>query len=69
MLILKRQDLEQPPGNYAMSTTTLLLIILILLLIGVVPVWPYSRGWDYGPSGIFVLLLVILLIVALTGGL
>ena len=52
-----------------MSATTLLLIILVLLLIGVVPVWPYSRSWGYGPSGIFVLLLVILLIVALSGGL
>jgi hypothetical protein len=52
-----------------MSATTLLLIVLVLLLIGAVPVWPYSRSWGYAPSGIFVLLLVILLVVALTGGL
>ena len=41
---------------------TILLIILILLLLGALPVWPYSRGWGYGGSGIvgFLLLLVIL---------
>ncbi len=42
--------------------STLLIIILILLLLGALPVWPYSRGWGYGGSGIvgFLLLLVIL---------
>jgi hypothetical protein len=30
---------------------TMLLVILILLLIGVIPAWPYSRGWGYVPSG------------------
>ncbi len=42
--------------------STILLIILILLLLGALPVWPYSRGWGYGGSGIigFLLLLVIL---------
>ena len=28
----------------------ILLILLILILIGVVPAWPHSRGWDYGPA-------------------
>ncbi|MGF1621737.1 MAG: DUF3309 family protein [Rhodomicrobiaceae bacterium] len=50
-----------------MATSTILLIILILLLIGVVPAWPYSRGWGYGPSGILGLVLVVLLILALLG--
>ena len=42
--------------------STILLIVLILLLLGALPVWPYSRGWGYGGSGIvgFLLLLVIL---------
>ncbi len=42
--------------------STILLIILILLLLGALPVWPYSRGWGYGGSGIvgFLLLLLIL---------
>ena len=42
-----------------------LLILLIVILLGAAPVWPYSRGWGYRPSGIIVLLLVILLLVYL----
>jgi hypothetical protein len=48
-----------------MSVGTILLVVLILLLIGVVPSWPHSRAWGYGPSGaigVVVLVLVILLI-------
>ena len=47
--------------------STILVVILVLLLIGVIPAWPYSRGWGYYPSGLLGLLLVILLILALTG--
>lgn len=46
---------------------TILLILLILLLIGAIPAWPYSRGWGYIPSGVF-LILVIILVIALAGG-
>lgn len=49
-----------------MSTQTLLLIILILLLLGALPLWPYSSGWGYYPSGglgLLVVILIILLIV------
>ncbi len=46
---------------------TLLLIILVLLLIGVVPTWPYSRGWGYYPSGVIGLVLVVLLVLFLLG--
>ena len=45
-----------------MSTQTLLLVILILLLLGALPLWPYSSGWGYYPSGGLGLLLVILII-------
>jgi hypothetical protein len=48
-------------------TSTLLLIILIILLLGVLPTWPYSRGWGYFPSGILGLIVVILIIMALMG--
>jgi hypothetical protein len=48
---------------------TILLIILILLLIGALPAWPYSSGWGYWPSGGLGLILLILIILALTGGL
>ena len=41
---------------------TILLIILILALLGSVPLWPYSTGWGYGPSGGAGQLLVILII-------
>ncbi len=42
--------------------STILLIILFLLVLGALPVWPYSRSWGYGGSGLvgFLLLLVIL---------
>jgi hypothetical protein len=46
---------------------TILLIILILLLLGAIPAWPYSRGWGYAPSGVFFVLLIVL-IIALAGG-
>ena len=46
---------------------TVLLIILILLLVGAVPVWPYSAGWGYYPSGLLGTVLIILLILILLG--
>jgi len=45
----------------------ILLIILIALLIGLLPAWPYSRGWGYYPSGGLGLILVIVLILVLMG--
>jgi hypothetical protein len=50
-----------------MTLGTILLIVLVLLLVGALPSWPYSRGWGYAPTGIFGLLVVILLIMLLTG--
>jgi hypothetical protein len=50
-----------------MSLGTVLLIVLILLLLGVIPAWPHSKGWGYGPSGILGLVVVVLLILLLTG--
>lgn len=46
---------------------TVLLVILILLLIGAFPMWPYSIGWGYGPSGILFILLIIVLVLLITG--
>ena len=43
----------------------ILLIILVLLLIGVIPSWPHSRNWGYGPSGGIGLILIIVLILLL----
>lgn len=50
-----------------MTTSTILLIILLLLVLGLVPAWPYSRGWGYGPSGVLGLILLVLVILAITG--
>ena len=48
-----------------MSIGTILLIILILMLLGAVPAWPYSRKWGYYPSGLFTLLIVVVLLLGL----
>jgi hypothetical protein len=50
-----------------MTLGTILLIILVLMLIGVIPVWPHSRGWGYAPSGGLGLVLLILLVLFLMG--
>ena len=50
-----------------MTLGTILLIILILILIGVIPSWPYSSGWGYGPSGLIGIILVIVIILLLMG--
>lgn len=50
-----------------MSLGTILLIILVLALVGVIPAWPHSRSWGYGPSGGVGLIVVILLILLLLG--
>lgn len=50
-----------------MGIGTILIIILILLLIGGLPVFPHSRSWGYGPSGIVGTLLIILLVLVLLG--
>jgi len=50
-----------------MSIGTILLIVLILMLIGVIPSWPHSRSWGYGPSGGIGIILVILLVLVLLG--
>lgn len=47
--------------------STILFVILILLLIGVLPTWPHSRAWGYGPTGGIGLILVVLLILVLLG--
>ena len=48
-----------------MSLGTILLVVLILLLLGVIPTWPHSRKWGYGPSGGLGVILVIVIILLL----
>jgi hypothetical protein len=59
----------RPPytKEIAMSLGTILLIVLVLMLIGVLPTWPHSSGWGYGPSGGLGLVVVILLVLLVMG--
>jgi hypothetical protein len=45
----------------------ILLIIVLVLLFGGLPIWPYSRTWGAGPSGILGLVLLVLLVLVLLG--
>jgi len=50
-----------------MSIGTILLILVVLLLVGVIPAWPHSRGWGYGPTGGIGLVLLILVVLLVMG--
>jgi hypothetical protein len=50
-----------------MSLGTILLIVLILMLIGVLPTWPHSSSWGYGPSGVLGLVVVIIIVLLVMG--
>ena len=50
-----------------MSIGAILLIVLILILIGVLPTWPYSGSWGYGPTGIVGVIVVVLLFLVVLG--
>jgi hypothetical protein len=50
-----------------MSLGMIILIVLVLILLGVIPTWPHSREWGYGPTGGIGLVLLIVLILVLLG--
>lgn len=50
-----------------MSLGTLLVIVLILALVGVLPTWPHSSSWGYGPGGVLGLVVVVAVVLLLTG--
>lgn len=50
-----------------MSLGTILLVVLILLLLGVIPSWPHSRSWGYGPSGGLGIVVIIVIVLLVTG--
>ena len=45
----------------------ILLVLVILLLCGSLPAWPYTAGWGYSPSGFFLILLIVLIVLLATG--
>jgi hypothetical protein len=50
-----------------MSLGTILLIVLLLMLVGVIPTWPHSRAWGYGPSGVLGLVLLVVIVLLVLG--
>ena len=40
-----------------------LVILLVLLLVGALPLWPYSTGWGYYPTGGVSLLVIIVVVI------
>ena len=50
-----------------MSLGTILLVVLLLMLVGVVPTWPHSKAWGYGPSGLLGVVLLVLVVLLLMG--
>ena len=46
---------------------TILIILLILILVGILPSWPYSKGWGYFPSGVLGIIVVIVIVFFLLG--
>ena len=53
------------PNQIDQAMRFILLLILLLLVIGALPTWPYSTGWGYYPSGLGVILLIVLLVILL----
>jgi hypothetical protein len=58
---------EGEKRRFEMSIGMIILIVLVLMLLGVIPTWPHSREWGYGPSGGIGLVLLIVLILVLLG--
>jgi hypothetical protein len=50
-----------------MSIGAVLLIVLALMMLGLVPAWPHSRSWGYGPTGGVGLVLMVVLVLILLG--
>jgi len=50
-----------------MGIGTIILVILVLALVGVLPSWPHSSSWGYGPSGGLGLVVVVLLVLVVMG--
>jgi hypothetical protein len=45
-----------------MSLGAMAVIFLILVTMGIIPIWPHSRSWGYGPCGGVGLLTVIFMV-------
>ena len=54
-----------PAPSEVLMLRTVLLIVLVLALIGSLPMWPYSAGWGYYPTGGLGAVLLILVVLML----
>jgi hypothetical protein len=54
---------NQTPDQINQAMRLILLLILLLLVIGALPTWPYSTGWGYYPSGLGLIVLIVLLVI------
>jgi hypothetical protein len=45
----------------------IVLLVVLIIVLSVIPAWPYSRGWGYGPMGALMLILTVLLMLKLFG--
>ena len=61
------RKLNDETRSSEMTLGTILLVVLVVALLGVIPTWPHSRQWGYGPSGGVGLILMIVLILFLLG--
>ena len=66
----RRLSAERAPETHTLNQINqamrlILLLILLLLVIGALPTWPYSTGWGYYPSGLGLVLLIVLLVILL----
>jgi len=57
--------LNEHPDSESYFMRAIILVILLLLVLGALPTWPYSAGWGYYPSGIGLVILIILAVVLL----
>lgn len=47
--------------------STILIVLLGVLCLGLLPVWPYSGGWGYLPSGALGFLFLVFAVLTLMG--
>ena len=62
---------ELTKGHSVMNSAgrLILIVILIIVLLGMLPMWPYSGGWGWYPSGgVGLLLLIVILLLVLRKG-
>jgi Protein of unknown function (DUF3309) len=62
---MQSHHLDSHPGEAPVDWRLIALILLILILIGVLPIYPHSRGWGYIPGGLVGVLVIILIVMLL----